>query len=239
MQPIDPQPSLVLFDLDDTLCDYASARLGRLKIAFSLALSAAERSGDVDLDQLACESIEIQPHGIGHFRSLFASHGIDDVEAVKKAETWFVNHRFHGLQLYPDAIETLNVVKAGLPHRRLGLVSNGPADVQRDKIELLGLDSYFDVVVISDEVGVAKPDPAIFTEALRLANSSARDAVFIGDSPEFDMAGAYASDIRSIWVNRERLEWMLPLPKPEWEVSDLRSLQDLLQAPVQNSYPVH
>ena len=74
--------------------------------------------------------------------------------------------------------------------RGVGLVTNGPADVQRDKIDLLGLWPEIDFAVISGEVGVEKPDPAIFREALRAGNATAADAIYIGDSPEFDMDGA-------------------------------------------------
>ena len=121
------------------------------------------------LDEIVTESIRIQPHGVDHFPTLFARHGIDDPSAVDAATRWYVANRFHGLQLFPDAIETLNAVRAAKPNRRLGMITNGPADVQSAKIDLLGLRPYFDFCLISGDFGIWKPDRAIFEEALASA----------------------------------------------------------------------
>src|SRR5215203_1259203 len=111
MTPMNPQPELVLFDLDDTLCDYGAARFGRLSIAFGLAQDATGRTFAVPIDELVTESIRIQPHGVDHFPALFARYGIEDPSAVEAATRWFVSNRFHDLKLFPDAIETLNQVR--------------------------------------------------------------------------------------------------------------------------------
>lgn len=231
MTRIAPQPALVLFDLDDTLCDYAGARVGRLRIAFDLAQESAQRSFDAPIDQIVAESIRIQPHGVDHFPTLFAEYGIDDPAAVAAAATWFVGNRFHGLQLFPDALETLAAVRAGLPGRRLGIVTNGPADVQTAKIELLGLRSWFDFCLISGELGHWKPDRAIFLEALRLGNASAADTVMIGDSPEHDIAGAESCGLRTIWIDRHNLPWPPQIPAPTFVSADLTTLRRLLASP--------
>ena len=84
--PITPRPRLVLFDLDDTLCDYAGARVGRLRRAFGDALAQAPGGGAVDLDRLVEESIELQPHGASHFGTMFARYGIDQPELVHVAD---------------------------------------------------------------------------------------------------------------------------------------------------------
>lgn len=228
MKPLDPQPELVLFDLDDTLCDYAGARVGRLRIAFGLA---EERAGVVltaPIDDIVQESIRIQPHGVDHFPSVLASHGIDDQAAVATAIHWFVGNRFYGLQLFPDAIETLEAVRAAQPQRRLGLITNGPAEVQTAKIELLGIRSYFDFCLISGVFGFWKPDRQIFLEALRLGGVTASNAVMIGDSPEHDMAGAEASGIATIWMARNGRVWPAELPPPARMVADLAGVRDLL-----------
>ena len=86
--------------------------------------------------------------------------------------------------------------------RPIGIVTNGPTEVQRAKLELLGIDRLVDFVLVSEEFGVAKPDPAIFREALRLAGVKPEEAIFVGDSVEFDMAGARAAGIPTVWVNR-------------------------------------
>lgn len=228
MHAMKPQPDLVLFDLDDTLCDYFGARAGRLRIAFGIAEDTAGQRFSVPIETVVSESIRIQPHGVDHFPALLAEHGIDNQDAAESASRWYVANRFHGLGLFPDAIETLRTVRAAKPGRRLGMITNGPADVQSAKIDLLGLRQHFDFCLISGEFGYWKPDRQIFLEALSLGEADALQAVMIGDSPEHDIAGAEATGIRSIWMNRRRLAWPTEIPAPTRIARDLGTVRHLL-----------
>lgn len=227
---IAPPPRLVLFDLDDTLCDYAGARSGRLRIAFTLAMAGRSPDGTVDIDRLIADSLATHPHGTEHFGELFARHGIGGEAEAAIAAEWYRTNRFHGLRLFADAVETLQTVRQALPGRRLGMVTNGPTEVQRAKIDLLGVAAHVDFVIISEEFGAWKPDPAIFREALRLGRAEAAEAVFVGDSPDHDMAGARAAGIRAIWINRTGRPWPAAAPPPDFEVADLASVRTLLEA---------
>lgn len=219
--------ALVLFDLDDTLCDYGGARDGRLRTAFGRAFAAAGGIDEAALDALVVESIATQPHGSDHFPALLARHGLADPSLADEARRWYGQNRFLGLRLFPDAIRLLGVARAE-GARRVGLITNGPADVQRDKIGLLGLWNHVDFAIISGELGVEKPDPAIFREALRLGGAEAEDAIYIGDSPDYDMAGARAVGIRSVWVNPRGLAWPGDDPPPDAEIRELAELEALL-----------
>lgn len=228
MQILDPSPSLVLFDLDDTLADYASARRSRLEIALA---SAFERAGvplPTSIEKMIAESIAIHPHGVDHFPELLMKYGLDHPAAIAAAQEWYRQNRFHGLALYPDAIETLEHARSSHPGRRVGIITNGPADVQAAKLDLLALRPYIDFALISGEFGSAKPEVAIFNEALRLGKATAADSVYIGDSPEYDVAGARNSGIRSIWVNRVFPGWAWEMPPPDHEVRDLAAVRRLL-----------
>ena len=78
-RPLDPRPKAVIFDLDDTLCDYAAAREARLRRAFTLSPDGGIRSREaIDLDRMIAESIRMHPHGADHFEELFARFGIAD-----------------------------------------------------------------------------------------------------------------------------------------------------------------
>lgn len=230
MKPLDRQPELVLFDLDDTLCDYAGARTGRLRIAFGLAEEQSGERFTAPLDEIVQESIRMQPHGVDHFPSILTTYGIDDPAAIQHAITWFVDNRFHGLRLFPDAIQTLQTVRAALPNRRLGLITNGPASVQSAKIDLLGIRAYFDFCLISGIFGFWKPDREIFHEALVLGQAPASNAIMIGDSPEHDMAGAEATGITTIWIERFVRPWPEEIPAANYVVHDLSGIRQLLGA---------
>jgi putative hydrolase of the HAD superfamily len=229
--PFDPAPRVLLFDLDDTLCDYETARAQRLRMAFSLGADGApvERPG-VDFEAMIADSIRTHPHAADHFVELFHRHGIDDPAAARAAIDWYRAHRYHGLRLFPDVADILRSLRTFSPttgeraRRRLGVVTNGPADVQRAKIAVLGVGDLVDFVVVSGEFGVAKPDPGIFRAALALAQAEPGDAVFVGDSPEFDIAGAQAAGLRNVWVNRGGRAWDPSCPAPTREIRNLRDL---------------
>ena len=236
-RPLDPRPKAVIFDLDDTLCDYATARETRLRRAFTLSSCGNQSSEAIDLDRMVAESIEMHPHGADHFEELFARFGIADANAARAAADWYRKNRFHGLRLFPETEEVFATVRNAVSDddpkaaRPIGIVTNGPTEVQLAKLELLGIDRLVDFVLVSEEFGVAKPEPEIFREALRLAGVEPEEAVFVGDSAEFDMAGARAAGIPTVWVNRHRRPWMGPGPRPTREIRTLADLPQLLGAP--------
>lgn len=100
---------------------------------------------------------------------------------------------------YPDAAPALGVVRSlGL---RAAVVSNWDCSLG-SVLEDLGLGGLLNAVVTSAEVGAAKPDPAIFEAALQEVRCSAEKALFVGDSPETDIAGARRAGIRAVLVDR-------------------------------------
>lgn len=104
---------------------------------------------------------------------------------------------------------------------RLALVTNGAACLQRDKLERSGLAAYFDAVVVSGDLGIGKPDPAVFRHALSLVGSDTTDAVMIGDTVERDIDGALALGLRAVWINRFGRQ------RPREDLVEIRSLDEL------------
>ena len=99
-----------------------------------------------------------------------------------------------------EAMPVLTTLKKN--KKMVGLVSNfdHPPLVRRI-LSHYGLESLFDTIIISSEVGVKKPDPAIFALALQHTGISAVDAVYVGDT-ETDVAGAIAAGIHPIFIAR-------------------------------------
>src|SRR5215203_4785348 len=150
-RPLDPRPKAVLFDLDDTLCDYAAAREARLRRAFTLSSEGGSQSSEaIDLDRMIAESIQIHPHGADHFEELFARFGITDAGAARAAADWYRNNRFHGLRLFPETEAVFSIVRNAVSRddpkaiRPIGIVTNGPTEVQRAKLQLLGIEHLVD-----------------------------------------------------------------------------------------------
>ncbi len=74
---------------------------------------------------------------------------------------------------------------------KLGIITNGGAAMQRAKIHRLGIGPAMSTIIISQDVGLSKPDPGIFHHALRAIDCSPELAWFVGDNPEVDIDGAH------------------------------------------------
>jgi len=105
----------------------------------------------------------------------------------------------------------------------LALITNGASCLQREKLATAGLDEYFDVVVVSAEFGVAKPDPSIFNHALTQLDCQDGHTVMIGDSLTRDIDGAMAAGLRGVWVNRTGQ----PRPADRPDLVEVTTLSDL------------
>ena len=100
--------------------------------------------------------------------------------------------------LMPDADRVVKYLAAKYP---LTIISNGFKEVQYYKFEHSGLASYFTHTLISEEVGINKPQPGIFHIALQRNGITADEALMIGDSYSSDIAGAKAAGVDQIWIH--------------------------------------
>lgn len=114
------------------------------------------------------------------------------------------------------------------PRVRLGLVTNGLADVQRPRLARSPIGPMFDTVVVSEEVGVAKPDARIFEHALRQLQHDDRETVLmVGDSLESDIQGGLNAGLRTCWFNPSGAANGTAI-EPMFEVASLWELRDRL-----------
>ena len=99
----------------------------------------------------------------------------------------------------PGAFEVLRTVRRnGL---RCGILTNGPAQWQRRKLELTGVAELVDAVAISAEIGAAKPDPDAFHAACRALGAEPQETAMVGDNEPLDVEGARAAGLaRAFWV---------------------------------------
>lgn len=102
-------------------------------------------------------------------------------------------------RLVEGALEMLQYLRA--QGYKIGLISNGFYEVQYCKMRSAQIEHFFDVVVLSDEVGVNKPNRRIFDYALDKAGTTAAKSIIIGDNPDTDIAGALAAGWRAIYFN--------------------------------------
>ena len=112
---------------------------------------------------------------------------------------------------------------------RLAVVSNFDyAPTARGILEREGIDHLFETVVVSDEVGWRKPQPVIFETALRRLGVSTREAVYVGDRADLDVAGAHGVGMDAVWINRDGSPLPPGIRAPEFEIRDLEELTRIL-----------
>lgn len=98
-------------------------------------------------------------------------------------------------------------------------VTNGNVELSRTPVS-----GYFRYALTAESVGAAKPHPAIFTEAMRLANTSPEETLHIGDDPETDIEAARQIGLHSIWMNRYQQPWPANIEPAITEVNNLYSV---------------
>lgn len=118
---------------------------------------------------------------------------------------------------FSDAVPCLESVREIVA---VAVLSNGDQAQQEDKVRRTGLDRVVDHVLTSDRLGVAKPDPTIFTLACHQLGVAASATVYVGDRLEVDALAASAAGLRGIWLNRGRI--VVPA-----DVETITSLADL------------
>lgn len=223
---------LITFDLDDTLWEVAPVLENAEAALRDWLLDSAPRIGTAGperLWQIRSELVQADPqlkHRISELRrrvlqQALGEAGYDAHEARQLAEQAFEVFLAarHQVSLFPEAQPTLEI----LANRyRLAVLTNGNADVRR-----LGLADYFQFALCAEDLGIGKPDPAPFREALRRGDVKAEQAVHVGDHPVDDIGGAQAAGMRAIWYNPRGLDWQGGTP-PDAQMRSLDQLPGIL-----------
>jgi putative hydrolase of the HAD superfamily len=196
-----PRLRAVLFDLDDTLTDRARS-IERLAPIF--ADHFRSQLEDAQCDQII-RCIQAADGGGYASREELCSHLQSSLpwrkppSAEELVAFWRTNFPRCNVER-ADVTPLLNALHGrGL---KLGVISNG-AMTQYVKLDALGVRPFLSVTLISDEVGIKKPDPRIFQMALDTLDVAASETIFVGDNLLLDVAGARAVGIRPIWLNCE------------------------------------
>jgi YjjG family noncanonical pyrimidine nucleotidase len=114
---------------------------------------------------------------------------------------------------------------------KIGIITNGFSDLQWVRLERTGLKQYFDVVVVSEEVGVAKPDKRIFEHTLNaMGDPDPSKVLMVGDTLETDIVGGSSVGMTTCWLNTKKLQ-TLEKTVPTFQVSSLKELEDILLLP--------
>jgi len=213
----------VFFDLDDTLCDTIGTRKARAQRAFQAL--AGERP-DLDGDEFVARVMEPTGDRVVHgVPALVEDLCLGGSEAGRAAiGAWFFDGCMELLRAFEGVAETVDRLRGGYA---LGVITNGDGKLQRAKWLRLGLG--IELMVISGECGFEKPDPRIFTHACSLAGVAPREAVFVGDRLDVDIAGAKTTGMRAVWFNHWSGVMDGARPAPDAVIERFPELVDVLR----------
>ena len=197
----------LFFDLDGTILDYSKSETAALYGVYGVVfgtdspddlLPVYQKINSGLWKEFEKGTIAIQELKIKRFSDLFDSFKLN-ADPVAFSEI-YLKELGEGGYLLDGA---LDVLESCTGRFRIGAITNGIGNVQRSRIKKAQIGQFFETVVISNDVGIAKPDPGIFNIALEGMNLVRRDDdLMIGDSLSSDILGGINAGIDTCWINR-------------------------------------
>jgi putative hydrolase of the HAD superfamily len=234
----------VLFDLDDTLHDDTTAyRTGARAVADELARdrgidpqALVDAYEGVAMGFLAALTTEHLTRAIGDERErmwyeALLQVGIDDREIARRAADTYVAARAQNLALAPGSLDVLTTLRRR--GCKLGLVTNGFAATHHDKIDRLGLREKMDAFFIADEVGMVKPDPALFLHACSVLGSEPARTAMVGDRYARDVVGAHEAGLFTVLLDVHAIPIPDGGPKPDAVIASIADVLGVLPLPAE------
>ena len=224
---------VIAFDLDGTLCNYGVS----IQEAIAGALRRVDRPIDLvgDLDEAAIRYTELwfeieEKQGSVMllreqiFKRLLAKHGVEEPGLARELAQQYTQIRVPSIRLFDGVRELL--LDLGRIYR-LGLLTNGPSDMQWPKIEHLAIRSLFETILVSGDVGHHKPDKQIFDALLDRLGVTAAEVLYVGNSYEKDVVGAKGAGMLSAWIRDGNAQDVGDVP-PDIILDSLCALREVL-----------
>ncbi|WP_308222882.1 HAD family hydrolase (plasmid) [Metabacillus halosaccharovorans] len=229
---------MIFFDIDATLLDHDRAeKMGAIDF-FKKSKNELEYSEIkfVELwnslsgkyfEKFLAKELSFQDQRRMRIKDLFGQH-LTNEQADSKFNIYLGLYKSNW-SVYEDVVPCLKQLKQD--GFRLGIISNGDYGQQLEKLESLGIRNYFDSIITSSEIGVAKPNPTIFKDACVKANVSIQQSYYIGDRLETDAIGSNDAGMVGIWLNRKT-----NTAHPNTNVKIIHSLNELTALINRNSF---
>ncbi|WP_030257964.1 HAD family hydrolase [Streptomyces violens] len=203
----------VLWDIDDTLFDYANAdQVGMQAHLLAEGLTDGYPSVEQALARwkeltalhwrrFEAGGITFEAQRRDRVRDFLGTASMSDEDA----DGWFGRYLAHyeaAWALFPDTLPALELLAAEYRH---AVLSNSSVHNQDRKLRVLGVRDRFEALVCAAELGIAKPAAGAFHAACEALGLPPAEVAYVGDQPDIDAGGAVAAGLRGIWLDRRGL----------------------------------
>ncbi|MYM58901.1 pyrimidine 5'-nucleotidase [Vibrio sp. OCN044] len=217
----------ILFDADETLFHFDAFK--GMQLMFSrkgVDFTQADYNQYQEVNKplwVAYQNGKIDAHELKHSRFLQWAEKLGTT--TMELNSAFLNAMADICTLLPGARDLIDSLSE---RAKLGIITNGFEELQDVRLEKTGLKKFFEQVIISEQVGVAKPDKKIFDYALGKMNYPCKSRVLmVGDTLQSDIVGGINFGIETCWLNRHNVEKEEGL-EPTYIVSSLVELKKIL-----------
>jgi putative hydrolase of the HAD superfamily len=221
----------IFFDIDDTLYDSTKlTTMARQNSIRAMIDSGLPEKSEEKLYSLLSEIIKKHgPNYTKHYDRLLEELGLEHDPKIVAAGVVAYEHTKEGyLRPYPGVIPTLLALKEKY---KLGVISNGLAIKQWEKLIGLGIHHLFDVVATSEELGFKKPQKEIFLFAVEKLGLSPGECMMVGNRLDTDILGGNTAGIKTVRLKRGKYKGKGPSQQdetPDLEIDDFTQITDVL-----------
>ena len=191
----------VLFDMDNTLIDRVAAAQSMYRVIVKRALPDGSKE---DRQRMFDLMWEIDDNGDTPKALVFGqaakAFGLsDEWVRVQTEEVWVKEFPLHTV-LFEQAETVLRTLQK---YYKVGIITNGMSSVQKAKVKAAGLDKIVDMILIGGDVGLRKPDPALYLEGCRRIGCLPEEAYYVGDNIPKDIYGSKAVGMTPVYIWRD------------------------------------
>lgn len=213
----------IIFDLDDTLINRNHA----VTEIFKLFYNKYYLKNDIhDIDLMMNDFIKLDKKYYGKdekdkiFKNIILKYPLNQSINIDNINS-FWNNNFPNC-FKPD-IKTIQLLNTLSKSHKIALVTNGTSLRQSQKLINSNLKKHFEVIIISEEVDVSKPNAEIFKKALNKLELSSEKCLYVGDHLINDIQGSQNAGLKSCWYNPNNIINKTKI-KPDFVITNLEEL---------------
>jgi putative hydrolase of the HAD superfamily len=200
---VDDAIDAIFSDLDDTLFDATGlaekARRAAIEGMIEKGLKGVTSESGYEMLKEIVD--EFGSNADNHFNMFLKRLDQSSTKLISIAVITYHNIKVKEIKLYPDVFEFLLNIRDNTSCS-LGIITDGLAVKQYEKILRLGIDPFFPAVFISDEIGIRKPNPKMFTWALEKTKARPERSLYVGDRFDYDVVPAKKVGMKTCFIHR-------------------------------------